>query len=239
VHQPDCSFRCPRSVPRLEDKYAHIHITMNERLKAILFRIKRRHSAGGPITLLIALCRTAIEDYWRIKTWWWVRSCWSKGMHIHPTIRIFGRVPAFNLIHIGKQCIIERNVTLFFSPDEDHDPKLSLGNSSYIGESTILGVYDPISIGDYVMVGPHCRIMSANHRFNTRATPISLQGMQAKPVSIEDDVWLGINAVVLPGVTIHKGAIIAAGAVVTKDIPAYEIWGGVPAKFISMRPEGD
>ena len=86
------------------------------------------------------------------------------------------------------------------------------------------------------MIGPFCHILSGNHRFDRRDIPVRKQGHDIAPVAIEDDVWLGTHVVVLPGVTIGKGAIVAAGAVVNKDIPAYEIWGGVPAKFIKERP---
>jgi acetyltransferase-like isoleucine patch superfamily enzyme len=60
------------------------------------------------------------------------------------------------------------------------------------------------------------------------------EGFEA-PITIEDDVWIGVNAVILKGVTIGKGAIIGAGAVVTKFVPPYEIWGGIPAKKIGQR----
>ena len=65
---------------------------------------------------------------------------------------------------------------------------------------------------------------------------VQWNGQVKAPVVIEDDVWLGTHVVVLPGVTIGKGAIIGASSVVTKDIPAYEVWAGVPAKFIKRRP---
>ena len=77
-----------------------------------------------------------------------------------------------------------------------------------------------------------------DHGFATRAVPIVRQttgGEQA--ITIEDDVWIGVESVILKGVTIGRGAIVAAGSVVTKSVGAYEIWGGIPAKKIGMRPE--
>ena len=62
--------------------------------------------------------------------------------------------------------------------------------------------------------------------------PIYYQGYIGDPICIEDEVWIGTHVIVLPGVTIGKGAIIAAGSVVNKNVPAYEIWGGSPARFL-------
>lgn len=88
----------------------------------------------------------------------------------------------------------------------------------------------PVRIGDYVMIGPHTLITTVNH-------PISPMGRRkylsvAKPVTIGNDVWIGGNVTILPGVTIGNNVIVAAGAVVTKDVPDNSLVGGVPAKLI-------
>lgn len=92
-----------------------------------------------------------------------------------------------------------------------------------------------MEIGDYVLIGPNCQIITANHKHSAWDVPISLQWIEESPVKICDDVWLSANVVVLPGVTIGRGAIIGAGAVVTKDVPPFAIMGGVPAKLIRYR----
>lgn len=91
-------------------------------------------------------------------------------------------------------------------------------------------------IGNYVMIAQHVAILAVTHNFEAIDVPIILQGSTGvKPVIINDDVWIGRNVVVMPGITIGKGAIVGAGAVVTKDVPPYAIVGGVPAKVIRYR----
>jgi len=92
------------------------------------------------------------------------------------------------------------------------------------------------TIGNYVMIAPGVSLLANMHNYKSTDTPMILQGKQiGNPVLIEDDVWLGRNVIVMPGVHIGKGSIVAAGAVVTKDVPAFTIVGGVPAKIIQSR----
>lgn len=110
----------------------------------------------------------------------------------------------------------------------------TIGDYSGIGEGSRL--YGEVHVGKYVMMGPQCWIYTQNHEFNQLDKPMALQGAQpAKPVIIRDDVWIGGRVTILPGVTVGKGSIIGAGAVVTKDVPPYSIVGGNPAKVIRMR----
>ena len=76
---------------------------------------------------------------------------------------------------------------------------------------------------------------TANHNFELLNTPIRMQGHSIKNISIDDDVWIGANAVILGGVNIGRGAIVAAGSVVSKDVPPHTVVGGVPARTIKMR----
>lgn len=111
-----------------------------------------------------------------------------------------------------------------------------------IGDDSSLGIdcmipYD-LKVGKDVMMGPYVTIVGENHNFARRDIPMRLQGYQKfPPVRIEDDVWIGACAIILPGITIGRGAIIAAGAVVTKDVPPYAICGGNPARVIKFRGE--
>jgi len=92
-----------------------------------------------------------------------------------------------------------------------------------------------IIIGNNVLIGPNVVLRCNNHIFSNLKIPISNQGMTEGSILIEDDVWIGSNSVILPDVCIGKGAIVAAGAVVTKSIPPYTIVGGVPARTIGNR----
>jgi maltose O-acetyltransferase len=92
-----------------------------------------------------------------------------------------------------------------------------------------------IVIGNFVLIGMHAKIINSNHIFIDWTKPICLQGKPQAKIIIEDDVWIGINAIILPRVTIGRGAVIAAGAVVTKDVEPFAVVGGVPAKLIKYR----
>lgn len=94
-----------------------------------------------------------------------------------------------------------------------------------------------IVIGNYVLIGPNTVIRASNHSFNRFDIPIREQGHVAGTIIIGDDVWIGANCVILPNVKIGSHAIIAAGAVVNKDVAEYEVAGGVPARKIYSRTE--
>lgn len=132
------------------------------------------------------------------------------------------------LAHCGKKVNIERNA--LFSP------KVSLGDYSGIGVNA--KIYGTCVIGDYVMMGEDCTIITRNHKYDRTDIPMMEQGFEEeKPVHIGNDVWIGDKVVIMPGVHIGDGCIIGAGAVVTRDIPAYSIAAGVPAKVIKSRKE--
>jgi carbonic anhydrase/acetyltransferase-like protein (isoleucine patch superfamily) len=107
------------------------------------------------------------------------------------------------------------------------------------GAHTTVNPYAMISgkvrCGDGVRIASHVSIVGFNHGFDDPTTPIHKQKHETLGITIEDDVWIGANAVVLDGVTVGKGAVIAAGAVVSKDVPPLAIVGGVPAKVVRYR----
>lgn len=109
-----------------------------------------------------------------------------------------------------------------------------LGENSGIG---IRAVIPPmVKIGDNVMMGPDCHIFTAFHNFDRVDIPMIQQGYsERRPVTIGNDVWIGIRCIIMPGVTIGNGCVIGAGAVVTHDVPDYAVVGGVPAKVIRYR----
>jgi maltose O-acetyltransferase len=120
------------------------------------------------------------------------------------------------------------------------DRKASFGMNVRVGNNSGIGAYSKIqngtTIGENVMMGPECHIYTINHIFKRIEIPMITQGLNTvDPVYISDDVWIGARVIILPGVTVEKGAIIGAGAVVTKDVPEYAVVGGNPAKVIRLR----
>ncbi|MDF5718620.1 MAG: glycosyltransferase [Rhizonema sp. NSF051] len=174
---------------------------------------------------------------WNIRLHKWIKAKMLEGTIIHPSLEfVAGIRPDLETLEIGEKCNINQDFSLWLSPDEGANPKFVMKKEACISRNTFIGVFQPITIGEYVQIGAYSYIISANHCYERRDIPILKQGFVGAPIMIEDDAWLGTHVVVLPGVTIGKGAIVAAGSVVTKDIPAYEVWGGVPAKFIKNRP---
>jgi acetyltransferase-like isoleucine patch superfamily enzyme len=153
---------------------------------------------------------------------------------------------------IGPDCVFEPGVLVF------HPETVSLGANVYVGHHTILKGYyknemrigdrtwigqqcflhsaGGITIGKSVGIGPGVKILTSAHAEGGRESPILFSPIETAPVVVEDDADLGINSVILPGVTVGRGAIVGAGAVVTHDVPAYAVVAGVPAKVLRLRP---
>ncbi len=112
---------------------------------------------------------------------------------------------------------------------------LTIGNNVGIAQNCFIQVRGFVSIGSNVMFGPNVSIFSENHGFERTDVPMIKQTTVRKGVVIEDDVWLGTQSVILDGVTIGKGSIVAAGAIVNVNVPPYSIVAGVPAKIIKSR----
>uniref|UniRef100_UPI0030DD37B1 acyltransferase n=1 Tax=Calothrix sp. NIES-2098 TaxID=1954171 RepID=UPI0030DD37B1 len=109
---------------------------------------------------------------------------------------------------------------------------LEIGNQVTVGTYVHMWCHGGIKIGDRVMIGSHTAITSVTHDYeqeNMRRTGVT------KKVVIEDDVWIGTHSVILPGITIGKGAVIGANSVVTKDVEPYSIVFGSPAKHYKFR----
>lgn len=112
--------------------------------------------------------------------------------------------------------------------------KVTLGDFSGIGINA--KIYGECHIGAFVMMGTDVTVITRNHRFDRTDVPMMKQGFEEeKPVYIGDDVWIGDRVIILPGVHVGNGCIIAAGSVVTKDVAPYTVVGGVPAHFIKER----
>ena len=111
---------------------------------------------------------------------------------------------------------------------------IEIGENSHFTYNVQVGAAEggQIFIGKDVSIGPNVIIRASNHRYERKGIPINKQGHVGGKIIIEDDVWIGANVTILPNVIIGKGAVIGAGAVVNKDISAYALAGGVPAKII-------
>lgn len=158
-----------------------------------------------------------------------------------------------NKLSLGDNTVVERSVQLVIDAKNSF---INLGTDAYLASYCLLRTFEGwitagtnlgvsnfsflagqggLRIGDNVRIGPHVVIYASNHIFNDPHIPIAKQGMSARGITIEDDIWIGAGAIILDGVRIGKGSVIGAGAVVTKDIPPYSIAAGVPARIIKKR----
>lgn len=116
--------------------------------------------------------------------------------------------------------------------------RLALGEKSFLGDHCVIGCNDEITIGRDAMIAQAVTIRDTDHAFARTDIPMNRQGITTAPIRIGDDVWIGHGAAILKGVTIGQGAIVAAGAVVNRDVAPYDIVGGVPARVIGNRKSG-
>lgn len=112
---------------------------------------------------------------------------------------------------------------------------IKIGNDTGINARAYFGGQGGISIGDFVIIGPDVKIFSENHIYDNISIPIKFQGESRQGVLIEDNCWIGAGSIILDGVHLGKGCVVAAGAVVTKSFSDNSIIGGVPAKLIKTR----
>jgi acetyltransferase-like isoleucine patch superfamily enzyme len=163
------------------------------------------------------------------------------------TNHVVAHVPSFTLRHLwyrrvlGIQLGQDAGVHMgtyvwFYGPREIRRIGVRIGRNSRINRNCTLDARSPLTIGDNVSLSPEVIILAGTHDVNDPTFPPSPVGPYA--VAIEDHVWIGTRAMILPGVTVGRGAVVAAGSVVTKDVPPLTIVAGVPAKPIGMRDSG-
>lgn len=174
---------------------------------------------------------------------------WVIMNQVETRPRWFIRMLAPLYQHRGKHSVIHRSARMDTPPYR----KFSLGDYSVvesfacinnavgdviIGDHTRIGLHNtiigPVTIGNHVNLAQGITITALNHNFDNPKKRIDEQGVSTTPVILGDDIWIGANAVILPGVSIGNHSVVAAGAVVTKDVPPHSLVAGVPAKIIKQ-----
>lgn len=123
---------------------------------------------------------------------------------------------------------IDDSVEIRLPIRSDYGANLRIGKDVFINSGVMFTDLGGITLADNVLIGPNATIISVNHPLD----PQRRHEVEMKPVLIDENAWLGANSTILPGVTVGKNAVVAAGAVVTKDVPANTVVAGVPAKII-------
>ena len=162
----------------------------------------------------------------------WVRVILNRFYHQrgkNVVIRRWVRmdVVPFNHFSIGDNSMIEDFTTVNNGVGD-----VLVGKNSLIGLGNV--IIGPVTIGDNVILAQNIVASGLNHNYSDTTQPIHQQGVSVAPIVIEDDCWIGANTVITAGVTIGRHCVIAAGAVVTKNIPPYAVAVGNPARVIKQ-----
>ena len=160
---------------------------------------------------------------------WYVRLLAPLYQHRAFSAKIYCSVrmdtPPYRRFSIGKRSVVES-----FSCINNAVRDVVIGDYTRIGlHCTVIG---PVTIGNHVNLAQGITVSALNHNFEDTRLRIDEQGVNTSEIVIDDDVWIGANAVITAGVHIGRHSVVAAGAVVTKDVPEYSVVGGVPAKVI-------
>jgi acetyltransferase-like isoleucine patch superfamily enzyme len=150
-----------------------------------------------------------------------------------PRFRIFNFFKKYFLVFLGAD--IGKRV-VFYPGIWIAPPKnIMIGDDVDLALNVLITTKGGVNIGDRTLIGYGTKIISSNHKIPGKNKKIFNSGHINKKVIIENDVWIGANCLILPGVTIGEGAVIAAGSVVTKDIDKFNVVAGIPAKLIRKR----
>jgi acetyltransferase-like isoleucine patch superfamily enzyme len=137
-------------------------------------------------------------------------------------------------ITLGNDCTVMRGSLLY-----PYGGSITMGDRVSINPYCVIYGHGGVTIGNDVMIATGCIIIPANHNISDLKRPMNGQGLTTRGIVIEDDVWLAARVTVLDGVRIGRGAVIGAGAVVTKNVPSYAIAAGVPARVVGSRHESE
>jgi acetyltransferase-like isoleucine patch superfamily enzyme len=159
--------------------------------------------------------------------------CWrillghlGKDSYFHSGVKICGNP---RRVRIGTRFVIHENCIIGLGKGG-----IEIGNNGLLGVGTYINCGDEkLKIGDGVAIAPFCKIFTYSHHYNS--TEEIINSYKTGDVIIEDDVLIGTNTVILPGVTIGRSSVIAANSVVNKDVAPFSIVGGSPAKLIKMK----
>jgi acetyltransferase-like isoleucine patch superfamily enzyme len=173
---------------------------------------------------------------WAYRRTWLYPALKLRGMLIgEGTIMTSPRISWPHKVTLGKRCLIEHGVIFKHDGIWSREASIRIGNEVFIGSGCEFNIRKGITIGDSSLIASGCRFVDHDHGIQSGSLMRSQAGPESE-ITIGSDVWLGCHVVVLKGVWIGDGAVVGAGAVVTKSVPEGEIWAGVPAVKIGTRP---
>jgi acetyltransferase-like isoleucine patch superfamily enzyme len=139
-------------------------------------------------------------------------------------------------IHIGEFSQLMQYVELrVVNPERSPNAGVWIGKNCYLGAFVIVRGHGGVHLGDHVQIGPNAQLLAVDHLYwdaSDLSKPFGEQGLSARGIKIEDNVWIGGGSIVTDGVCVGRGSVVAAASVVTKDVPPYTLVAGVPARVI-------
>lgn len=167
----------------------------------------------------------------RVRRFWlqlrYPRASWGRGCDVRAGLQL--KLARGAQLRVGEKCVLDRDATI------ECTGILRIGARSIFGHHCTLAAKESLLIGEDCLIAEMVSIRDHDHRFDDYHVPMRMQGASCAPTLIGNNVWLAARVIVTKGVTIGDGAIVGAGAVVTRDIPAGAIAAGVPARVIKMR----
>lgn len=194
----------------------------SEDVLALVFRRKvlfhvRRH-------IIPLACSRMLTVWWRLL-----------GMHIGSNVRLYPiRVTWPHRVTLGDSCSLEHSIYFNIAGGYRDRGGVTLGNGTFVGSGCEFNITSSITVGANCLIASGCRFIDHNHGTATNTT-MKNQVEEEDPILIGSNVWIGANSVVLKGVCIGDGAIVAAGSVVTKSLDAMSVYAGVPARLMRRR----
>lgn len=181
---------------------------------------------------LTALSHFLLKPRNQYRPRWWVRNLWNPFKHSRGKNSVICRktridAMPFNKFDLGANSMIED-----FSIINNAVGDVFIGDRTLVGLSCV--VIGPVTIGNDILIAQHVVLSALNHNYEDVSLPIKDQGVNTLEIVVEDEVWIGANAVITAGTRIGKHAIVAGGSVVTKDVPPYSIVGGNPARLLKQ-----
>ncbi len=180
-------------------------------------------------------CHTLPIFLSRIRSIYWR----SLGMRVGRNVRMNSlRVTWPHRVNLGDGCSLEHNI--YFNVAGGYRPSggVTIGAGTFIGSGCEFNITSAITVGNQCLIASGCRFVDHNHGTDTSSVMKSQVELE-DPIIIGSDVWMGVNCVVLKGVSIGDGAIVAAGSVVTRSLGSMGVYAGVPAKLLKMRVPQD
>lgn len=158
----------------------------------------------------------------------------GRGSSVHPPAVLYNP----KVMAIGAGTVIRENVWLNGGRASGDGVVLTIGDGCYLGRFCHINAAHDVTIEDRVLIADRVYISDVDHEYRRPGVPVIAQGICSKGrVHLKTGCWIGAGAVILPGITVGRNAVVGANAVVTKDVPDFAVVGGIPAKLIKTVPQ--